>query len=79
MLTFLGEIVTSSSVLDHLVLYPGATTAHIYCACAPFPEGFSAPRSVVPYFNRPLLSHVHGRFASMDVSGLLEIHTCQEC
>ena len=22
--TFLGEIVTSSSVLDHLVLYPGA-------------------------------------------------------
>ena len=56
-----------------------ATTAHIYCACASFLEGFSAPRSVVPYFNRPVLSHVHGSFASMDVYGLLEIHSCQEC
>ena len=55
------------------------TTGHIYCACASFPEGFSAPRSVVPYFNRPVLSHVHRSFASMDVYGLLEIHSCQEC
>ena len=58
---------------------PTATTAHIYCACAPFPEGFSAPRSVVPYFNGPVLSHVHRSFASMGVYGLLEIHSCQEC
>ena len=55
------------------------TTAHIYCACVPFPEGFSAPRSVVPYFNRPVLSHVDGSFASMDVYGLLEIHSCHKC
>ena len=31
------------------------------------------------YFDRPVLSHVHGSFASMDVYGLLEIHSCQEC
>ena len=60
-------------------LQKSVTRAHIYCACAPFPEGFSALRSVVPYFNRPVLSHVHGSFASMDVYGLLEIHSCQEC
>ena len=44
-----------------------------------FPEEFSAPRSVVPYFNRPVLSDVHASFASMDVYGLFEIHSCQKC
>ena len=67
-----GSVLFSASNLN-------LTTAHIYCACASFPEEFSAPRLVVPYFNRPVLSHMHGSFASMDVYGLLEIHSYQEC